>query len=307
VNLVAAVQFFSLSDCSDSASTQETAFTSYTSVTGAIKTPVNKWYHLAYVYSGTTMTIYVNGVLSARNTKMTDSNKMAKNHELNYFGRTTDVAQSGILAVANLLFDEIKLYKIALTQEQIVQDMNTVSGIPAGICDATTSLTTTTSTTMTSTTTTTTVNLSCLSNYWPAEDSSLEDVITHQFPNSTNGQFVQDRNNVSNGAILINSLNSTWTLPLGIYIHEQTTLTMWVNKVECQGVVKGFCDYGIVFFSIINLNQFQNFLIFYRSASRHIPGVKQRVPMFYPRGKTPESGFPHTLFTPGAKHVLPQG
>jgi hypothetical protein len=201
-------------------------------VTGTIQKPVNEWYHLAYVYSGTTMTIYVNGVLSATNPAMIDSKKIANDHEINYFGRRFDFFSDGQIGIANVMLDEIKLYKIALTQEQIVQDMNTVSGIPAGICDATATSTTTTSTT---TTTTTTVNLSCLSNYWPADNSLLEDVITHQFATSTQGQFVPDRNNVSNAAILINSFNSTWTLPPGSYVHEKTTLTYWIKKIKCFG------------------------------------------------------------------------
>jgi hypothetical protein len=82
------------------------------------------------------MSIYVNGILSGSNPGVTNSNTLVTNRSFNYFGRTYDFNNDGQVGVANVVLDEIKLYKIALTQEQIVQDMNTVSGIPTGICDA---------------------------------------------------------------------------------------------------------------------------------------------------------------------------
>jgi hypothetical protein len=81
------------------------------------------------------MTIYVNGAFSGASTNIVDSNTIVTNRKFNYFGRRYDLLNNGQYGIANLLLDEIKLYKIALTQEQIVQDMNSVSGIPVGICD----------------------------------------------------------------------------------------------------------------------------------------------------------------------------
>jgi hypothetical protein len=85
------------------------------------------WYHVAFVHSGTTLTLYVNGAVSGSRTGGAPSSLMNITRLYNYFG----YSESGW--IGNVLLDEIKLYNKALTQAQIQLDMNTV-GIPSGIC-----------------------------------------------------------------------------------------------------------------------------------------------------------------------------
>jgi hypothetical protein len=96
-------------------------------LTGSIAVPVGQWYHLAVVYTMSTMSIYVNGELSANATGMYGS--FSGYNEDKYFGMTGKTGRTG-----DVLLDEIKLYKIALTQDQIKIDMAAVGVPSSGIC-----------------------------------------------------------------------------------------------------------------------------------------------------------------------------
>jgi hypothetical protein len=80
------------------------------------------------------MDIYVNGVLSGTSPVMVDSATIVTNRQFNYFGRRYDYFNDANVDIANVYLDEIKIYNISLTQEQIMLDKNTVTGIPSGIC-----------------------------------------------------------------------------------------------------------------------------------------------------------------------------
>jgi hypothetical protein len=100
-----------------------------TDLVGTIKVPLGQWYHLACVYKGRNASVYVNGTLSVSATNsLIDSATINITRVNNCFGYT-DVPD-----IPNVLLDEIRLYKKALTQAQVLTDMNTASGIAAGIC-----------------------------------------------------------------------------------------------------------------------------------------------------------------------------
>jgi hypothetical protein len=99
-------------------------------VSGKIYTPANTWYHLAYVYKGTSVYIYVNGVLSTSGSSggFPASSTLNTNRVYNFFGR--DLFNN----FGNVQLDEIKIYNKALSLAQVQLDMNTV-GIPScGVC-----------------------------------------------------------------------------------------------------------------------------------------------------------------------------
>jgi hypothetical protein len=95
-----------------------------------VERKTDKWYHLAYVYSGFDGFVYVNGQLSGKETDMVYSFGIPITRLDNYFGISDDGKN-----VVNFQLDEIKIYSEALNQAQIQIDMNTTSGIAAGICD----------------------------------------------------------------------------------------------------------------------------------------------------------------------------
>jgi hypothetical protein len=47
---------------------------------------------------------------------------------------------------------------------------------------------------------------------------------------------VPDRFGRTDGAIQVKSNETAWRLPPGIYFKGDTTLTMWVKKIECRGI-----------------------------------------------------------------------
>jgi hypothetical protein len=193
--------------------------------------PAGVWYHLAYVYSGTSVFIYVNGTLSAASYQMWSSATLNTTRLYNYFG----MASSHV--TANVMLDEIRMYNKALTPVQVKLDMNsTYSSMISGMC----SIATTVTTTSTSTKSTTTTVQSCAGHYWPIANQSVTDVITGLNATSLGSpQFVTDRNGVANGAIWVNSIATAWQLPVDTYYQGDTTVTMWLKKVACQFGVYG--------------------------------------------------------------------
>ncbi|MFA6468910.1 MAG: LamG-like jellyroll fold domain-containing protein [Bacteroidota bacterium] len=85
------------------------------------------WYHLAVTYSGTTAKLYVNGVLKA-----TTSGVFSKNTSLPLYVGTNSAAPwySGFTGT----IDEIRIWNVARTQEQIYADMtNSLYGNESGL------------------------------------------------------------------------------------------------------------------------------------------------------------------------------
>jgi hypothetical protein len=80
------------------------------------------------VYKGAAILLYIDGAFSGSQVGRLDSAKMNTGRAYNFFGRSFDGH------AANAMFDEIKLYNIALSKEQVKLDMSTASGIPYGLC-----------------------------------------------------------------------------------------------------------------------------------------------------------------------------
>jgi hypothetical protein len=127
------VYISSLSDCSDFFEMNDPTRSSYfINYFGSIKVPVETWYHLAYVYKATTVLIYVNGTFSGSKSGFYASSSVNAVREPNFIGMGFNT--EGILWVPNIVLDEIKLFNKALTQEQIIRDMNARDEIASGIC-----------------------------------------------------------------------------------------------------------------------------------------------------------------------------
>jgi hypothetical protein len=107
-------------DCSDYSITDEFDI----NLQGEIKTGIEMWYHVAFVYGGTNTFIYVNGFLSNSRSSLVDYSKMSTSRMQNYFGGSSKRKEW-----SSVHLDEIKIYNKVLTAEQIQIDMTT-TGIP---------------------------------------------------------------------------------------------------------------------------------------------------------------------------------
>jgi hypothetical protein len=67
-------------------------------------------------------------------------------------------------------------------------------------------------------------------NYWPVQNSAGVDVIAGANTNSSSPLFVSDRFGVLGGAFRVNSLNNIVSIPRGVSIGGDFTLTLWVCK-----------------------------------------------------------------------------
>jgi hypothetical protein len=74
---------------------------------------------------------------------------------------------------------------------------------------------------------------SCVGHYWPIAHKTVTDTIGGKSAKSEKPQFVMDRFGVANEAISVNSSASSWILPTGNFFQCNTTLTMWVKKIQC--------------------------------------------------------------------------
>lgn len=79
--------------------------------------PTNQWVHLAATLSGTTGTIYINGIPAGSGTLNVAPNVVRTN---NYIGRSNYGGDS----YANAIFDEIRIWNVARTQAQIQSAMH---------------------------------------------------------------------------------------------------------------------------------------------------------------------------------------
>ena len=128
--------------------------------TTSIIIDLNKWYFLSFVLSGTKGYFYVNGNEISNGTLYVPNNL---NRTSNYFGKRND----DNIPYANAIYDEIKIYQIALSSNKIRNEYKISSGTNLtniiDICPTTT--TTTTTTTTIQMTSYFTVNISLLFNY----------------------------------------------------------------------------------------------------------------------------------------------
>ena len=81
---------------------------------------LNTWYHIAYVYDGANGYLYINGNLVASASQISPNN-IKRNNCL--IGKSNFNYSNSL---ANAIYDELKIYKVALTSDQIANDMNNV-------------------------------------------------------------------------------------------------------------------------------------------------------------------------------------
>lgn len=88
-----------------------------------IKLATGTWYHIAGVYDGTNIKIYINGVLHGTSSPNISGNVSSVNSP---FTVGIPTYNAGVTVNGfNGIIDNVRLYKAALNQSQISQDMNT--------------------------------------------------------------------------------------------------------------------------------------------------------------------------------------
>jgi hypothetical protein len=91
-------------------------------------------------------------------------------------------------------------------------------------------------------------NAFCVGNYWPVTNGAVSDTVGGMNATCSLPRFTTDRFGVANEAITVMSSADSWRLPFGRYYQGDTTMTMWVNKLQCSS----YGPYGInmIYFSI---------------------------------------------------------
>jgi hypothetical protein len=93
---------------------------------------------------------------------------------------------------------------------------------------------------------TTPVSTACVSHYWPIANKAVDDIISyHSATSNGSPRFTKDRFGKVDEALWIYSKETAWQLPPGRYIKGDTTLTMWIKKIECK--LTG--PYGIFYYA----------------------------------------------------------
>jgi hypothetical protein len=90
----ASVRITSVSDCRDYFETTNTRSGSgygFNTLYGDIAVPRYEWYHLAFVYNHTKVTIYVNGSFSGDRPRFPSTSSWNANRSFNYFGGVEEV------------------------------------------------------------------------------------------------------------------------------------------------------------------------------------------------------------------------
>jgi hypothetical protein len=133
------------------------------------------------------------------------------------------------------------------------------SSTPSAFTKAIQTTTTTASTlsptkAITTTSTTTRVSTSCVGHYWPVANKAVDDVIGHHSAESNGSpKFTTDRFGLADEALRIYNNVTAWRLPRGRYVKGDTTITMWIKKIECNK----WAPYGnfiLFLFDDFNLN-----------------------------------------------------
>ncbi len=96
-----------------------TRFENQLKITSSITLQLNKWQHLSFTFSSSTLSgsIYVDGVLAASGTATTTPNNVVRTN--NYIGKSNYEGNG----YADAIYDEVKIFSVALTQSQIKTEM----------------------------------------------------------------------------------------------------------------------------------------------------------------------------------------
>lgn len=95
---------------------QSSAVTS--SCSSSNKLNVNEWSHVSFVLNSTHLSIYINGTLE--NAALAQSRPRNVNRTLSFIGKSNWPSDTN----SNAVFDDIKIYNRALSQDEIKTDMN---------------------------------------------------------------------------------------------------------------------------------------------------------------------------------------
>ena len=98
---------------------RDNSYTNTNSTSTILKT--NNWFHVAFVLNGNIGTIYVNGIVRGTGSNMNVPRNVTRT--LSYIGKSNWERNP----LANAVFDELKIYNVALSSDLIQNDYNTSS------------------------------------------------------------------------------------------------------------------------------------------------------------------------------------
>jgi hypothetical protein len=202
------------------------------------KISLNVWNHLAYVYyPNNTMTLFINGTYAcSKDNSSPPGNNI--NRTTNYIGANCPPSQTTVLL--NGYIDEIKIYNVGLTSDQMLTEFSNAMKSP------TPTTTTTTTTTKIATISSASNSVKLLTppidldlnfihpvNYWSFDNSLSDSISGSLLYGGLNYNFVDDHLNNPLKAIRFN--HGFLQMPAGDYfLNNKFTITAWVNYVSFE-------------------------------------------------------------------------
>lgn len=97
--------------------------TSISSITSAVATPLNSWYHFAIVYDGTKLNAYINGA-AAGSVTFARTNPIEGEAGLFYAIAAPDITNAGDGTYANMRLGQFLVYDRALSLDEVRENFN---------------------------------------------------------------------------------------------------------------------------------------------------------------------------------------
>ena len=215
-----ASEVVSLKTTSSSSPFQPSLTTSFSYVTSPYYLLRGQWTHLVVSLSGTTGSVYLNGVLSAQSNGMNIPRNI--NRTTNFIGKDSSNYYGNMWSD----LDDLRIYDRALSQTEIYDLLSSPSTSYVFNTSTNRPVPTTTKPPISSQTRYT----NGLINYWPIDNHVNDTVSKANMYNGINVDFVQDRFGNPNSAIRFSS--GSYEMKPGFYFNGDFTISLWVKLLN---------------------------------------------------------------------------
>jgi hypothetical protein len=189
-------------------------------VTSPYYLPRGQWTHLVVTLSGTTGSVYLNGILSAQINDMYIPKNI--NRTSNFIGKDTSNYYGNLWSD----LDDLRIYDRALSQSEIYDLLSSPSTSYVFNTSTNRPVTTTSKPPISSQTRYT----NGLKNYWPIDNHVNDTVSKANLYNGVNVDLVEDRFKTPNSAIRFSS--GSYEMKPGFYFNGDFTISLWIRMLN---------------------------------------------------------------------------